>query len=255
MDIASENHETTFAKIMKKIWNGPYQDTDLDLEEAVPMNKTDDLHFSRAGASKRDELYDEAAEVPNRAASQYGGPSGQHGTPLENSFPEERKSVTVISAGTTITGDIKSDSNIEMMGTMTGSIVTSGNVKINGKQAGDVQGAGIDLLACTVRGCLNAADEVNVDSDSVIVGDIKCGNLTIDGKLKGNVHVMGNVCCQGNAVIIGDITSTTITISSGAKLKGKVEISDGSIEPVDVAEEETKELPPSPKVSEPKDPQ
>lgn len=252
MDIASESHETTFAKIMKKIWNGPYQDTDLDLEETVSMNKADNLHFNRAGAAKRDEVYDDVAPELNRVASQYGGPSGQHENRFEDSLAEEKKNVTVISAGTTITGDIKSDSNIEMMGVMTGSILTSGNVKINGKQVGDVQGAGIDLLACTVRGCLNAADEINVDSDSVIVGDIKCGNLTIDGKLKGNVHVMGNVCCQGNSVIIGDITSTTITISSGAKLKGKVEISDGSIDPVDVGEGEA--AAPSPKAAEEKNP-
>lgn len=243
MDIASENHQTTFAKVMRKIWNGPYQDTEFELEETASMNKSNDLHFSRAGAAKRDEIYEEAADEPDRTVSQYGKPSGQQRNQFEGSFANEQKNTTVISAGTTITGDIKSDSNIEMMGAMTGSILTSGNVKINGKQVGDVQGAGIDLFSCTVRGSLNAADEVNVDSDSVIVGDIKCGNLTIDGKLKGNIHVMGNVCCQGNSVIIGDIASTTITVSSGAKLKGKVEISDGSIEPVDVAEGETAPVP------------
>ncbi|WP_326974580.1 bactofilin family protein [Caproicibacter sp. BJN0012] len=236
MDIASENHETTFAKIMKKIWNGPYQDAEFELEESAPMDRSDNLHFSRAGTAKREDSYEEAAEEPNLTVRHTAAPSGQHGNRFESAFADEQKNTTVISSGTTITGDMKSDGNIEMMGTMTGSILTSGNVKINGKQVRDVQGAGIDLFACTVRGSLNAADEVNVDSDSVIVGDIKCGNLTIDGKLKGNVHVMGNVCCQGNSVIIGDITSTTITVSSGAKLKGKVEISDGGIEPVDTEE-------------------
>lgn len=241
MDIASDSHDTTFARIMRKIWNGPYQDAELEMEEAAPMNKSDDVHFSRTAAAKRDEIYEEEVAAEPEAA-QYGGePSGQHGNRFKSSFADEQKNITVISPGTTITGDIKSDSNIEMLGTMTGGIRTSGNVKINGKQVGDVQGSGIDLFACTVRGSLNAADEVNVDSDSVIVGDIKCGNLTIDGKMKGNVHVMGNVCCQGNSVIIGDITSTTITVSSGAKLKGKVEISDGSIEPVDVGESEPAE--------------
>jgi len=251
MEIASDNHDTTFARIIKKIWNGPYQDAEFEMEEAAPMNQSDDVHFSRTAPAKRDEIYEETAAEPK--ATQYGEPSGQHGNRFKSSIADEQKNITVISPGTTITGDIKSDSNIEMLGTMTGGIRTSGNVKINGKQVGDVQGSGIDLFACTVRGSLNAADEVNVDSDSVIVGDIKCGNLTIDGKMKGNVHVMGNVCCQGNSVIIGDITSTTITISSGAKLKGKVEISDGSIEPVDVGESEPAE--PSLAAAEEKSPQ
>ncbi|MVB10572.1 Polymer-forming cytoskeletal [Caprobacter fermentans] len=245
MDIASENRETTFAKIVKKIWNGPYQDTDLEMEETAPMNreKAENMNFSRAGMAKQDEIYDEGH---SKSDSGYGEPSGN----FENPTAEIPKNVTVISQGTTITGDIKSDSSIEMLGSMTGSIATSGNVKINGKQVGNVQGASIDLYTCTVRGCLNAAEDVNVDSDSVIVGDIKCGNLTIDGKLKGNVHVMGNVSCQGNSVIIGDITSTTITISSGAKMKGKVEISDGSIDPIDVGGEE-----PSQPVQQPENPE
>ncbi|WP_164919038.1 bactofilin family protein [Caproiciproducens sp. NJN-50] len=219
------------------------------------MDRSDDLHFSRAGTAKRDEIYEEAAEEPDQTDRHAAAPSGQHGNRFESAFADEQKNTTVISSGTTITGDIKSDGNIEMMGTMTGSILTSGSVKINGKQVGDVQGAGIDLFACTVRGSLNAADEVNVDSDSVIVGDIKCGNLTIDGKLKGNVHVMGNVCCQGNSVIIGDITSTTITVSSGAKLKGKVEISDGSIEPVEVGTGETSALSSESEAADEKNPQ
>ena len=152
-------------------------------------------------------------------------------------FGENMKSATVISQGTVIIGDIKSDSDIEMLGTVTGSISTSGNVKINGKQNGDVQGSTVSLASCTVRGNLSAAEDITVDGDSVIVGDIKCGNLTFDGKLKGNVHVMGNVNCQGNAIIIGDIASTTITVDSGAKLQGKVQVSDGTIEQVDLPED------------------
>lgn len=233
MDIAGRSEETRFAKIVKRIWNGPYQD--LEVEEISPMNqdKTSEANYSRAGFSKRGDPYGARAEEPERAQADYGAAPGRYGNEPEDPVGQPRD-VTVISQGTTIVGDIKSDSGIEMLGTMTGSIVTSGSVKINGKQNGDVQGAGIELFACTVRGNLNAAEDINVDSDSVIVGDIKCGNLTIDGKLKGNVHVMGNVSCQGNSVLIGDVTSTTITISSGAKLKGKMEISDGSIEPVEI---------------------
>ncbi|MCI1966743.1 MAG: polymer-forming cytoskeletal protein [Oscillospiraceae bacterium] len=237
MDITNASHKINFAKIVKKIWDGPYQDTDLDVEETAPMNRdrTDNMHFN-TGAAQQNEFDQMNAMEQNRGSARYRIPSSQQENPEDPFNVKERRNVTVISEGTTITGNIKSDSDIEMLGTMTGSIMTSGNVKISGKQDGDVQGAGIDLFACTVRGCLNAADAVHVDSNSVIVGDIKCGDLTIDGKMKGNVHVMGNVSCEGSAVVIGDITSTTVTISSGAKLKGKVEISDGSIEPVDLGD-------------------
>lgn len=233
MDVADRNGGAGLSRLLKKIWNGPYQD-DLEAEDASPMdrNERNDAGYGRNEFSKRGNPYpaQEAQRVPP-----YDAP------PESGRYPEERKeparrpgNVTVISPGTTVVGDIKSDSGIEMLGTMTGSIATSGNVKINGKQNGDVQGANIELAACAVRGNLNAAEDINIDGDSVVVGDIKCGNLTIDGKLKGNVHVMGNVDCQGNSVVVGDVTSTTITVGSGAKLKGKMEISDGSIDPIDI---------------------
>ena len=233
MNMTMENNgrEAGFAGIIKKIWNGPFRDP----EEFSPEEpeKLEEVNLSRVEYARQNSLYDAEPKEPEQE-SPYRAAPGYSGTGFADDSGEDTESVTVISKGTTIVGDIRSDSRIEMLGSMTGNIVTTGNVKILGKQVGDVQGSSIDLVTCTVRGGLNAENDVNIDSDSVIVGDIKCGNLTIDGKLKGNVHVMGNVNCQGNSIVIGDIVSTTITISTGAKLKGKVEVSDGSIEQVDL---------------------
>ncbi len=225
MDAAGNSQDGRFAHMVRRIWNGPEE-----AEEGTQMKpeRTNDTGAVQQNYTQRTESYGQNSARP---AQPEFSDRGNFRAP---DFGENVKNATVISQGTVIVGDIKSDSDIEMLGTVTGSISTSGNVKINGKQNGDVQGSSVSLSSCTVRGSLNAAEDITVDSDSVIVGDIKCGNLTFDGKLKGSVHVMGNVNCQGNAIIIGDIASTTITVDSGAKLQGKVQVSDGTIEQVDL---------------------
>lgn len=234
METADNNGK--FTKMVKRIWNGPYEEEEGETESQMKQERASETDYNNFAAG-----YPQREAAPHAAQPEYGntrGPGYNVPTPpsYENNtaHTDAAENVTVISRGTTIVGDIKSDSDIEMLGTITGNVSTTGNVRINGKQIGDVQGSGVDLVSCMVRGNLSASETVTIDSDSVIVGDIKCGSLNVDGKLKGNVHVMGNVNCQNNAVILGDITSTTISVSSGAKLCGKVEISDGSIDQIEV---------------------
>ena len=241
-----------FTHMIKRIWNGP--------EEAETEEETGKMQSERTGSPEnhgpRNEIFSRDHDTESRETREgrNQGPSANQSFrqdyPRREREPERqamqdysdvRTDATVISKGTVITGDIKSDGDIEMYGTVTGSMNTSGKVKINGKQMGDVQGSDVDLLECMVRGNVNASEAVTVDSGSIVVGDIKCGDLTFDGKLKGNVHVMGNVSCKGNAVIIGDVTSTTITVESGARLQGNLQISDGNVESVELPEDFTED--------------
>jgi cytoskeletal protein CcmA (bactofilin family) len=236
METTDNTQNGKFTKMVKRIWNGPYEEEEGENVAEMKQERTGETDFNNYAG------YPQREVSPRMAPPEYGTPRGsgynggaQTPPPYEGSgHASASENVTVISRGTTIVGDIKSDSDIEMLGTVSGNISTTGNVKINGKQVGDVQGSGVDLISCMVRGNLSASDTVSIDSESVLVGDIKCGSLTVDGKLKGNVHVMGNVDCQNNAVILGDISSTTISVSSGAKLCGKIEISDGSIEQIEI---------------------
>lgn len=226
MDTASDKGNGKFLKMMKRILSDPDQ-----IEEGK-----DTSHMRQDSTESRNFRADGRVPVAGEPGQNGSDDSGERNRPEDSlagngGLPDN---TTVISPGTVIVGDIKSDSDIEMLGTVTGNINTTGNVKITGKQIGDVQCTNIDLSACQVRGSLSTSENISIDSDSVIVGDIKCGNLSVDGKLKGNIHAMGNVSCQSNSVIIGDITSTTISVSGGAKLCGKMEISDGGIETVDI---------------------
>lgn len=231
METAASGQNGGFTHMIKRIWNGPEEEEEPSKMQSA-RSETGSYDAQRNDMRGRNET----GSTGNRPfRPDY--PKKEPPSPSMTDFDAGMRSSTVISKGTVITGDIKSDGDIEMYGAVTGSISTTGKVKINGKQIGDVQGSSIDLTDCAVRGNVNASDTVLVDSGSVIVGDVKCGSLTFDGKLKGSVHVMGNVSCKGNAVIVGDITSTTITVESGARLQGTVQVSDGSIDPVDLPDE------------------
>ena len=219
-----------FAHMIKRIWTGPE-------EEGEPQKMQSARSETGSYDAQKNDMYGrgENGGAGNRPFRPDYPKRSE--TPEKSDFDADMQSSTVISRGTVITGDIKSDGDIEMYGTMTGSINTTGKVKINGKQTGDIQGSDVNLTDCAVHGNVSASAAILVDSGSVIVGDLKCGDLTFDGKMKGNVHVMGNVSCKGNAVVIGDITSTTITVESGARLQGAVQISDGGIDEVELPDE------------------
>ncbi|HBG55225.1 MAG TPA: hypothetical protein DDW99_03085 [Ruminococcaceae bacterium] len=234
MDAAGSSQDSRFAHIMKRIWNGPEEAEEPERPSAEPEGTV-------RGGRVRPEPEREAGDVPTPPAPPEDRPVPQ-GAGAE-------KDATIISKGTSISGDIKSDGDVEMRGTVTGSIDAGGKVRVSGRQIGDVQGASITLSACTVRGNLSAAEDVGVDSESVVVGDIKCGNLSFDGKLKGNIHVMGNVSCRSSAIVLGDIASTTLTVESGAKIQGNVQVSDGTIDPITVPDDDSAE-PPAPTVPE-----
>lgn len=137
----------------------------------------------------------------------------------ENSLP-----TTVISKGTSIVGEIKSDSNVEMLGTIQGNIETTGNVKISGKVAGNVKGDNIELLSCSVQGDIIARSGVKINSDSVTVGNVTASTLEMDGKLKGNVQIKSVATINKNALLLGNISSAQISVNEGAKILGEIRI-------------------------------
>ncbi|WP_416200745.1 MAG: Polymer-forming cytoskeletal protein [Thermocaproicibacter melissae] len=228
METGFSTQNQGFTHMIKRIWNGPEDEEDsakvknMDMQEhSYDMRGINEDRLENGNRPFRRD-YPQQKQIPQQDM---------------RNFETSSVNATIISKGTVINGNIKSDGDIEMYGSVSGSIETTGRVKINGKQIGDVQGSSVDLMDCTVRGNISASDSIVVDSNSVIVGDIKGGSLTFDGKLKGNVHVMGNVNLQGNAVIIGDVTSTTITVESGARLQGSIQVSDGSIDDVDLPDD------------------
>ncbi len=100
------------------------------------------------------------------------------------------KNLNLIGAGTTVEGKIR----------------TQGSLRIDGKVTGEVHAA--ENLAVGVTG----------EVEATIAGR----NVTIGGKVKGNITSVEKLVLEGKAVVRGDVKAAKLVIDEGAVFDGKV---------------------------------
>ena len=59
-----------------------------------------------------------------------------------------------------------------------------------------------------------------MDSDTILLGNINTQYADVNGKVKGNIEVGGKAELGSDAVIIGDINASTISVLDGAVIQG-----------------------------------
>lgn len=167
---------------------------------------------------------------PQSQQTQTPQPQMQQTQPSPQQFqpkPQQPKfegGVTTIARGTVIIGEINADGDVELLGSVKGKIASQGDIKANGKVIGDLIGKDIELISCAVQGNILASGLVTVDGESVVVGDVKGENFCLDGKIKGNVTVEKEAKFQPKAILAGNVTTASISMSQGAKIQGEVNI-------------------------------
>lgn len=63
-----------------------------------------------------------------------------------------------------------------------------------------------------------------VEQAGKVDADIHVRNITIKGKVKGNIFASGKVYIQKEAQMIGDVSASRISILDGAQFKGSVKM-------------------------------
>lgn len=93
----------------------------------------------------------------------------------------DNQTINLISNGTDITGDIKSNGDIRVDGTLTGSLTTKGKVVIGptGKINGEVFCKNSEVSG-TVEGKISVGQLLNLKASSKIAGDIETFKLSIE---------------------------------------------------------------------------
>ncbi len=94
----------------------------------------------------------------------------------------------IISMGTKITGEIESD----------------GDVRIDGSLSGKI----------------NAKGKVVIGKDGVVDGEIHCKNIDISGKVNVTMEVKELTVFKATAIFTGDVTTSKISIETGALFIG-----------------------------------
>lgn len=95
---------------------------------------------------------------------------------------------SILAPGAKIKGDISSDTDLRLDGLMEGNIVSEGKVILG--------------LAAS------------------LIGNITCSNAEISGTVKGNVNAPEQLSLKSQSRIEGTITTSTLIIESGAVMNG-----------------------------------
>jgi cytoskeletal protein CcmA (bactofilin family) len=108
---------------------------------------------------------------------------------------------TLISAGTTIKGDISSNSDLRIDGTVRGNINSSAKIVIgsSGLVEGDINGNHADLVG-KVSGTIRVKELLQLRGDSVVNGNIYAGKLQVEptATFNGQCHMGANVVDMTN---------------------------------------------------------
>jgi len=106
-------------------------------------------------------------------------------------------------AGTTLKGDINSNSDLRIDGTVIGNIHSSAKVVIgaNGVVEGNISGNQADIIGKVV-GSIKAKDLLQLRGDSTVTGNVYAGKLQVEpsATFNGECHMGSNVVEMSNGI-------------------------------------------------------
>lgn len=66
--------------------------------------------------------------------------------------------------------------------------------------------------------------DLTVETHADVDAEIKARNITIKGRVKGNIHASGKVYIEKEGQMVGDIAAARISIVEGAQFKGSMKM-------------------------------
>jgi cytoskeletal protein CcmA (bactofilin family) len=67
-------------------------------------------------------------------------------------------------------------------------------------------------------------NDLSVESHANVDGEIHARNITIRGRVNGNIHASGKVYIEKEGQMVGDIAAARISIVEGAQFKGSMKM-------------------------------
>jgi cytoskeletal protein CcmA (bactofilin family) len=108
---------------------------------------------------------------------------------------------TLISSGTTLKGDISSNSDLRIDGTVIGNIHSASKIIIgaNGVVEGDITGNQADITG-KVSGNVRAKELLQLKGESIVTGNLYAGKLQVEpaATFNGQCHMGANVVDMSN---------------------------------------------------------
>ena len=138
-----------------------------------------------------------------------------------SSMPDEvSDEVTVITAGTSLTGNMESTGSIEIQGQVNGNVACNGKLTVTGVVRGNSESSEFFADSAKIEGEITTNGTVKIGLGSVVIGNISASSAVIAGAIKGDIDVQGPVVVDTSAVVMGNIKSRSVQINNGAVIEG-----------------------------------
>jgi cytoskeletal protein CcmA (bactofilin family) len=88
---------------------------------------------------------------------------------------------------------------------------------------GKIEGGGSVRVAGKFKGDVNVQGDLTIESGAKLTGGVRADKVTIAGELEGNVEQSSHVDLLQTGVVIGDLKAGSVTVASGARMRGQAE--------------------------------
>lgn len=143
---------------------------------------------------------------------------------MDTTVREENAAVldetSVITASTTLIGNLSTAGSFDIQGTVNGNVSCNGKLVVTGTINGNSTASEFFADVAKVEGEVVSTGTVKIGAGSVIIGNITASSAVIAGAVKGDIDVQGPVVVDTSAVIMGNIKSRSVQINNGAIIEG-----------------------------------
>ncbi|MBQ6786905.1 MAG: polymer-forming cytoskeletal protein [Lachnospiraceae bacterium] len=192
---------------------------EIKIEESVSVDSVMDAQASEEVEELLNEVEQNMAEPAyiEKAEPSYNNTSEEN---FIQPSVEISTDTAVITAGMTITGDISSSGNMDLIGNINGNIEILGKLNVTGSINGNSSAAEIYAESAQINGEVKSKGSVKIGQSSVVIGNIFATSAVIAGAVKGDIDVHGPVVLDTSAIVMGNIKSKSVQINNGAVIEG-----------------------------------
>lgn len=133
---------------------------------------------------------------------------------------DKTEEVTIIAKSTVLTGNLRTDGSLEVIGTIRGDVDCKGKLSVIGNVNGNCSASEVYIGAKRFEGSITSEGNVRIGLGTVIIGDILGTAGFIAGAVKGDIDISGPIVIDSSAVIKGNIKAASIQINNGAVIEG-----------------------------------
>ncbi|MBE6909643.1 MAG: hypothetical protein E7474_08775 [Ruminococcaceae bacterium] len=229
----SESRPDSFGRAMAELFG-----MGRDEPETAPQKAPDTPRQSEPAAASVSAWEPDEEPVSEQRPAPAPAPAQQPAAPRPNpvpppppkpvyadeGVPPRRENTTYFAAGTVIEGTLRSDSDVEIVGDFSGEIMSDGKVTIHANTVSSIAAKDLQLIGSTLTGDVAVSGGVVLDQLSSIQGNIRAGMLESSGKIQGNLAVQESVELKGRAVVIGDIKTPLLSMGTGVRYSGRLDM-------------------------------